>query len=673
MNRDNAKDYIRRNYAAYLKPAKKKNTYICPLCGNGTGSTGDGMEVDPHGDGLHLKCFKPTCNFYGDLIELYQQEHNCTQQEAFDGLYSYFGIVIDDDYTQPKKPVTEAQNAPQVQEVRDYSNYYKECCKRLSDPAAVAYLELRGISLQTATSFFIGYDPEWRSPAAIASGKNPPSSPRLIIPTSRSSYIARDIRQDLPEAAKPYAKMKEGGVRAFNLEALKNTDQKPVFITEGEIDALSIIEAGGLAMALGSAGRRLKFVEYLQKNPTSCMLILSLDNDEAGQAAQRELADALQGLNIPFITADICDQYKDPNEALTGDREAFIASVGEAEAEAVAKVQEAQKERDKITGAAMVDAFLEKVQTRTYEPLPTGIKDLDRITGGGFLRQTIVMLAAAPAMGKTTFTMQLFEGMAKQGADVIYLNLEMSREQLIAKSLCRTAYTTSRISLKTSEIMQGYKWTPDQKKAVYDAAEAYKRDIAPHMIYNPDNVTPELDSILSFLQAEAKAKKAEGKPAPLVVLDYLHLIQGKPREDAASVIKEAVQRLKDFAMEYETVVFCILATNRDSNQRGRMKLESGRDTSNIEFSADLFLGLNFTDWETVEKSDDDESGDRKKKKPFEVLKRNPNREITLKCLKNRMGTDGESMRLIFDTVHGVFAPASDRTDAPRNSYGSFRG
>ena len=156
-------------------------------------------------------------------------------------------------------------------------------------------------------------------------------------------------------------------------------------------------------------------------------------------------------------------------------------------------------------------------------------------------------------------------------------------------------------------------------------------------------------------------------------MDYLHLIQGKPREDAASVIKEAVQRLKDFAMEYETVVFCILATNRDSNQRGRMKLESGRDTSNIEFSADLFLGLNFTDWETVEKSDDDESGERKKKKPFEVLKRNPNREITLKCLKNRMGTDGESMRLIFDTVHGVFAPASDRTDAPRNSYGSFRG
>ena len=90
MTRDDAKQEIRSRYAEYLQPAKKKNTYICPLCGNGTGSTGDGMAVDPHGDRLHLKCFK--CNFYGDIIELYQQEHNTTQQEAFNALYNLFNI-----------------------------------------------------------------------------------------------------------------------------------------------------------------------------------------------------------------------------------------------------------------------------------------------------------------------------------------------------------------------------------------------------------------------------------------------------------------------------------------------------------------------------------------------------------------------------------------------------
>ena len=64
MTREDAKREIKSRYAEYLTPAKKrvngKPTYICPLpyCGNGTGSTGDGMAVDPHGDGTQLKCFK---------------------------------------------------------------------------------------------------------------------------------------------------------------------------------------------------------------------------------------------------------------------------------------------------------------------------------------------------------------------------------------------------------------------------------------------------------------------------------------------------------------------------------------------------------------------------------------------------------------------------------------
>ena len=94
MDREQAKREIKSRFAEYLRPAKKQGTYICPLCGNGSGSSGDGMTVDPKGDRTHLKCFK--CGFYGDLIELYQQEHGCTQQEAFTGLYQQYGLEIDD-------------------------------------------------------------------------------------------------------------------------------------------------------------------------------------------------------------------------------------------------------------------------------------------------------------------------------------------------------------------------------------------------------------------------------------------------------------------------------------------------------------------------------------------------------------------------------------------------
>ena len=79
MNRSDAAREVKTRYAEYLQPAKKriagKPTYICPICGNGTGKDGDGMSIDPHGDGTQLKCFK--CGFYGDIVDLYQQEHNC--------------------------------------------------------------------------------------------------------------------------------------------------------------------------------------------------------------------------------------------------------------------------------------------------------------------------------------------------------------------------------------------------------------------------------------------------------------------------------------------------------------------------------------------------------------------------------------------------------------------
>ena len=92
MTRDQAKQEIKSRYAEYLRPAKKRGTYICPLCGNGTGSTGDGITVKP--GTTHLKCFK--CSFGGDLIDLYQQEHGVTMPEAFAALCESFNIAVDD-------------------------------------------------------------------------------------------------------------------------------------------------------------------------------------------------------------------------------------------------------------------------------------------------------------------------------------------------------------------------------------------------------------------------------------------------------------------------------------------------------------------------------------------------------------------------------------------------
>ena len=63
----------------------------------------------------------------------------------------------------------------------DYNPYYRECMKRITDPAAVAYLNGRGISIETAKACYLGYDPK-SDPA----GKGYPTA-RIILPTPSAS------------------------------------------------------------------------------------------------------------------------------------------------------------------------------------------------------------------------------------------------------------------------------------------------------------------------------------------------------------------------------------------------------------------------------------------------------------------------------------------------------
>lgn len=269
--------------------------------------------------------------------------------------------------------------------------------------------------------------------------------------------------------------------------------------------------------------------------------------------------------------------------------------------------------------------------------MPTGITDIDRAIGGGFIRQQLVLLGAAPGAGKTALAQWIFEGMAKRGTSVLYLNLEMSREQVLARSFSRIAARQG-AKIRTTDILQGYKWTDEQRAAILRAAEEYKADIAPRMIYNPDGITANLDEILAYIEKEAQTAEAAQMTAPLVVLDYLQLVSGQPREDAAAVIKRAVAGLKSYSVRHNTLVFVIIAHNRQSNTSGAVSMESGRDTSALEYSADLQLALTFTLCL-------DREGQRKKS-PDELTPEEK-RQVTLKVTKGRFGGAGTDVDLIF--------------------------
>ena len=88
-----------------------------------------------------------------------------------------------------------------------------------------------------------------------------------------------------------------------------------MFIVEGELDALSIIEVHGEAVALRGTGINNLLAEAKKaKQP----LILSLDKDEAGREAETKLMEGLKAQGTPFLQADITGDYKDASAAYNG-------------------------------------------------------------------------------------------------------------------------------------------------------------------------------------------------------------------------------------------------------------------------------------------------------------------------------------------------------------------
>ena len=649
MNRDQALQEVKERYAEYLRPAKKKGTYICPLCGNGQGRDGDGITVKP--GTTHLKCFK--CGFGGDLVDLYQAEHGGDTREALEALYELFGLRVDD-YTPAPAPrrQTAAQDfAEPISEERDFTEYFKTARANLT--GAREYLSIRGLSMETASKYWLGYDERWMSPTARERAERegrrlPPTSPRLIIPTSSHSYLARDTRQDLDENARKYAKMKEGGVELFNARALYNEEERPVFIVEGEIDALSIIEVGAEAVGLGMARNHHKLLELLEKKPTRSTLILCLDDDKGkahntGAEAQEELRAGLDRLNISYIIGQsILLGNNDPNEALVKDRAGFTAAVVEAEHQTATRPDSVKDYLTRLM-AGEIERFKQGASRKT------GFTNLDEKAGG--IYPGLYVLGAISSLGKTTLIHQIADQMAEQGEDVLYFSLEQSRLEMVSKSLSRLTAKKDVSKAVSSLAIRGGYLTP----AVLDAADRYAEAVGDRMNVIEGN----FNCTVSYISDYVARYMATTKTKPIVIIDYLQILQGEPRMTAKELVDTNVTELKRLSRSKDIPVFIISSLNR-TNYMTPVDYESFKESGGIEYTADVIWGLQL---DAINDPIFDKEGQVKKKRETirEAKKENP-RKIELVCLKNRYGISSYKVGFTYYPQYDLFTPRAMEED-----------
>jgi len=642
LNREQARNEINsRTYLVLNQLTKSKGKqYICPICNSGTnrGLNSDGA-LTYYDDTNRFLCFacneregfgKPGQDVLGALRLLW----NCTENEVFERA----GIEINaETLINPKnKPVDKrndskainyplnennAQRAAQslTDDTLNLTSYYRECKERLKDPRAASYLQARGISLETAAAYWIGFDPQ-SDPAQSSH-----TTPRIILPSTERHYVGRSIDPNTPSN---FVKMNNKGGKPgiFNAKALYDSENEAVFVVEGTFDALSIIEVGAAAIALNSTSNAGKLIEMLTNKRTAATLILCFDNDKGGEKCSKVISEGLQRLNISFVKANISGSHKDPNEALTANRKEFERQVTAA-ITTTTRPDNALAYIDMIMNGD-IEAFKESRNRRT------GFAILDETAKG--LYAGLYVVGAISSLGKTTFCTQLADQLAAAGEEVLFFSLEQSRLEIVSKSIARrTAQADITTAVDSLSIRRGY-----LPRHVLTAAKEYKEAVSNRLSIIEGNFNCNISFIGDYVR---RYIQKTGKK-PVVFVDYLQILQPEKDEKGRTpstkeTVDTIVTELKRLSRENGLTIFVISSLNR-SNYLTPVDFESFKESGGIEYTADVVWGLQLQVmhdgiFDQVTKIKE------KREKVKEAKAANP-RKIELVCLKNRYGISSYS-------------------------------
>ena len=660
MTKEEAKGIAKSRLEEYLDAitTKKGRRYVCPICRSGTGrnKTPAGSVTD---DKLNYHCF--SCNFHGDIFELCAEvEGIANDAEKFNRVYEMFHINIDFNgfnglngtggetkkTKSESKPKTKSEPESETGTGTDYTDYFAECHKRAG---MTDYFAFRGLSKATVDRFMLGFDPDWRSPKAVREGKNPPSSPRVIIPTGKSSYVARAAD---PNADPKFKAVKEGKSELFNKKALKQSE--PVFIVEGEFDALSVIEAGGQAVALGSTGNKNKFIELVGSEPPECLLIVSLDSDEAGRKAQSEIAESLRMLRIAFLEQNACGPYKDPSEYHTSDPDAFKRTIREDYALLYAEQVEAEKNAY-INGTSVtskIEDFLGDIKASVDTPaVPTNFAALDRVLDDG-LYEGLYILGAISSLGKTSFALQVADQIAQQGKDVLIFSLEMARTELMAKSISRITFAECGDDIGMAKTTRGItsgkrhvNYGREEKAHINDCIQKYA-SFTDYLFVCEGEGDIGAGQVREITERHVRVTGEK----PVVIIDYLQILAPyEPRATDKQNTDRAVFELKRLSRDFKIPVIGVSSLNRAS-YNSNISMAAFKESGAIEYSSDVLMGLQF---EAVGEALGD--GDSKiTSESINRMKRKYPRKIELKILKNRNGATGDSIMFDYYPMFNYF-------------------
>lgn len=370
----------------------------------------------------NFKCINPMHN--DDNPSMGYDKNSC-RAHCFgcDASYDIFDLVglhfgIDDKGEQFKKvqnlygggstslPSTKKKKVQKTERnIENIKQYILECKYNVFK---TDYFSKRGLSADTIERCNLGYDEK---------------EDAVVIPYSKAMDYFQ--RRSVKEKRFYKPKTEEAGQEPlYNAQALNLKTRKPIFIVESPICAMSIIQCGGMAVALCGTGLEKLLAKIRSKKPLGS-LILALDNDEAGEQATARLVGKLRELDAKFLLFNIAGDCKDPNELLMKEPTKLQNNI-----------EIAIKEAKKLTASKYDSIPLEELLKKQFKPRTWLVKNL--------IPKGLTLLASPTKAGKSWMMLQLsqciaegkeFLGYDTVKSEVEYLALEDDEQRIAERTL----------------------------------------------------------------------------------------------------------------------------------------------------------------------------------------------------------------------------------------------
>lgn len=296
--------------------------------------------------------------------------------------------------------------------------------------------------------------------------------------------------------------------------------------------------------------------------------------------------------------------------------------------------------------------FINDIAVNT-PPISTGFETLDNVLGGG-LYEGLYFIGAISSLGKTTLALQIADQIAQQESDrdIIVFSLEMSRYEIMAKTISRLTYIetlNNNLDSKNAKTTRGItdysryaKYSKREKKLITDSIEKYL-EFGNNIFIHEGIGNIGVDHIRKTIERHIEFDQNEDKKPPIVIVDYLQILaphneRGTDKQNT----DKAVLELKRISRDFKSPVIAISSFNRQNYNAG-VNMTAFKESGAIEYSADVVIGLQFEKQNEV----DEYNRNKKSNEPTRVLdhdfeKQKEPREIQLKVLKNRNGITGKS-------------------------------